>query len=260
MNHEHWVDSAAAYALGALDADERSAFEQHMATCAQCRANVAELRETAALLAYAAPTHGGPSAALRDRVLAEARDVRPIDSARRSPSRRRFVVVPWLAAAASLTLAAISGVQLRSASQARERLALMLDSVRTDLAVRDSTIAAFFGPEVHVVSLSPTGEKPSMRVYWNHTRNIFIVTAFALPRAPEGKAYQLWAIQKDKPPMSMGTFNTDANGRATAILAVGNTITDAGFIDMCALTLEPVGGSDQPTEQPRLVGPWRHTD
>ncbi|MEW5919081.1 MAG: anti-sigma factor [Gemmatimonadota bacterium] len=259
MSHERWTDSAAGYALGALDADERAGFEQHLATCATCRANVAGLRDTAALLAYAAPTQEGPPAALRDRVLADARAVRPITSAS-SARRRTFALIPWLAAAAGLTLAVMSGLQLRAASAERHELALMLDSIRTDLAVRDSTIAAFLGPEVHVVSLSPTGEKPSMRVYWNHTRNIFIVTAFNVPRAPEGKAYQLWAIQKDKAPMSMGTFNTDANGRATAILAVGDRISSAGVIDLCALTLEPVGGSDQPTEQPRLVGPWRHTD
>jgi hypothetical protein len=58
----------------------------------------------------------------------------------------------------------------------------------------------------------------------------------------------------------MGTFNSDANGRATVILSVGNSINEAGFIDLCGLTMEPAGGSPQPTEQPRLVGPWRHTD
>jgi hypothetical protein len=58
----------------------------------------------------------------------------------------------------------------------------------------------------------------------------------------------------------MGTFNTDASGRATAILAVANVITDGGFIDLCGLTMEPAGGSSQPTETPRLVGAWRHTD
>jgi anti-sigma-K factor RskA len=142
----------------------------------------------------------------------------------------------------------------------RSRLALQLERVRTDLAVRDSTIAAFLGPEVHVVSLSPTGEKPSMRVFWNHTRNIFIVTAFNVPRAPDGKTYQLWAIRKGQQPLSMGTFNTDATGRATAILAVANVITDGGFIDLCGLTMEPAGGSSQPSETPRLVGSWRHTD
>lgn len=258
MSHDEWAGSAAAYALGALDAEERVAFERHLASCAACRAEVVELREAAAMMAYAAPSRDVPRDELRERVLREARDVRPIASARsRGPGR---TIVPWLAAAACLTLAAVAGMGLRSERGQRERLASMLDSVQMDLAVRDSTIAAFLGPEVHVVSLSPTGEKPSMRVFWNHTRNVFIVTAFNIPRAPDGKTYQLWAIRKDQQPLSMGTFNTDANGRATAILAVAGNITEGGFIDLCGLTMEPVGGSAQPTEQPRLVGAWRHTD
>ncbi len=260
MSHEDWAGSAAAYALGALDKDDRTAFERHLATCATCRAEVDALREAAAMLAYATPARDLPSSALRDRVLRDAVDVRPI-SAAPPPSRRRAAsIVPWLAAAASLTLAVLAGTGLRTERGERQRLAVLLDSVQTDLAVRDSTIAAFFGPEVHVVSLSPTGEKPSMRVFWNHTRNIFIVTAFNIPRAPDGKTYQLWAMRKDKAPLSMGTFNTDANGRAAAILAVADHITDGGFIDLCGLTMEPAGGSNQPTEQPRLIGPWRHTD
>ncbi|MGQ0639332.1 MAG: anti-sigma factor [Gemmatimonadaceae bacterium] len=258
MSHEQWTGSAAAYALGALDADERAAFEEHVATCATCRAEADELRETAAMLAYAAPAREVPPPALRERVLREAREVRPIASA--ATARRKAPAFPWLAAAASLTLAVLAGMQFRSERSERQRLAVALDSVRSDLAVRDSMVAAFFGPEVHVVSLSPTGEKPSMRVFWNHTRNIFIVTAFNVPPAPQGKTYQLWAIRNGKAPLSMGTFNTDATGRATAILAVGNQINDGGFIDLCGLTIEPAGGSPQPTEQPRLMGPWRHTD
>ncbi len=258
MSHAEWTGSAAAYALGALDGEEHSAYEAHLATCELCRAEVAELREAAAMLAYAAPARDVPRSELRERVLQEAREVRPLAAAR-SPKPAR-AVAPWLAAAACLTLAALAGMGLRSERGQRERLASKLDSVQTDLALRDSTIAAFLGPEVHVVSLSPTGEKPSMRVFWNHTRNVFIVTAFNIPRAPDGRTYQLWAIRKDKSPLSMGTFNTDANGRGTAILAVADNITEGGFIDLCGLTMEPVGGSAQPTEQPRLVGAWRHTD
>lgn len=257
-DHDKWAESAAAYAIDALDTSEHAAFEDHLSSCSACRADIDEMREAAALLAYAAPSQGQPSAALRERVLREARDMRPVASAQQR--RSRFAVLPWLAAAASLTLAALTGMRLLSERDERARLALQLEQVRTDLAVRDSTIAAFLGPEVHVVSLSPTGEKPSMRVFWNHTRNIFIVTAFNVPRAPDGKTYQLWAIRKGQQPLSMGTFNTDASGRATAILTVANVITDGGFIDLCGLTMEPAGGSDQPTETPRLVGEWRHTD
>ena len=259
MSHEQWSGSAAAYALGALDADERVAFEEHLATCATCRADADELRETAAMLAYAAPARDVPSRALRDRVLREARDVRPLLTAP-SALRSKTAFVPWLAAAASLTLAVVTWSQLRAERGERERLVVALDSARSGLAVRDSMVAAFFGPEVHVVSLSPAGEKPSMRVFWNHTRNVFIVTAFNIAPAPEGKTYQLWAIRNGKQPLSMGTFNTDATGRATAILTVGNDINQGGFIDRCGLTIEPVGGSPQPTEQPRLIGSWRHTD
>jgi anti-sigma-K factor RskA len=257
-SHEHWAESAAAYAIDALDTSERPAFEEHLSTCAACRADVEELREAAAMLAFAAPSGGAPSAELRERVLREARDGRPIASAR--SRRTRSTVLPWLAAAACLTLAVLTGVSLLRERDERARVALQLEQVRTDLAVRDSTIAAFLGPEVHVVSLSPTGEKPSMRVFWNHTRNVFIVTAFNVPRAPDGKTYQLWAIRKGQQPLSMGTFNTDASGRATTILPVASVIADGGFIDICGLTMEPAGGSSQPTETPRLVGEWRHTD
>ena len=39
-----------AYALGALDEEERLAVEQHLELCAECRAQVAELREAATSL------------------------------------------------------------------------------------------------------------------------------------------------------------------------------------------------------------------
>ncbi|MGQ0767506.1 MAG: anti-sigma factor domain-containing protein, partial [Gemmatimonadota bacterium] len=61
-------------------------------------------------------------------------------------------------------------------------------------------------------------------------------------------------------PMSMGTFNPDSNGRATLIVPVGQDVLAAGLIDTCAVTLEPAGGSPQPTETPRLIGAWRHVD
>ena len=46
-----FVHDDAAYVLGALSEDERAAFEAHLATCADCRARVAEIRGVPALLA-----------------------------------------------------------------------------------------------------------------------------------------------------------------------------------------------------------------
>jgi anti-sigma-K factor RskA len=259
MTHKDLIDSAAAYALGALDGGERQAFEAHLPGCPECQAEVDAYNEVTGLLAHAAPGAAPPNAAaLRARIVSQANGVRPIGTARRV--KRPLILPVWIAAAACLLLAIGLGAMYRSERGRVAQLQADLASARTDLAVRDSTLAAFLGPEVHVVSLAQPQEKPSARVYWNHTRNVFIVTAFALPRAPQGKTYQMWAMRAGKAPLSMGTFNTDANGRATVVVSVDQTITDGGFIDDCAVTLEPEGGSPQPTEAPRLVGPWRHVD
>ena len=268
MTHQELIDSAASYALDALDLEERSAFEAHLATCADCQAEVAAYREVAGALAYAAPATVVPrSDALRDRILREARQVRPITSApsavaaTATPSvRPRSSTMPWAVAIASMAAALVIGFvhqgQRAETNALREQLAI----ANATLAREDSALLAFVGPEVHVVSLkAPDAQKPAVRVFWNHTKRTFIVTALDLPPAPAGKTYQLWALRKNQAPMSMGTFDPSASGNPTT-LAVSQPIFEGGFIDDCALTVEPSGGSPQPTETPRLVGSWRHVD
>jgi anti-sigma-K factor RskA len=170
-------------------------------------------------------------------------------------------VIPWTVAVAAIAAALAFAFVYRGERDQAERLRRELAEAQATLARDDSTLSAFLGPEVHVVSLTATAEqKPRMRVFWNHTRRTFIVTALDLAPAPAGKTYQLWAIRKGKPPMSMGTFDPNPSGRTATTLAVAQDINDGGFIDDCALTVEPVGGSAQPTETPRLVGSWRHVD
>jgi anti-sigma-K factor RskA len=259
MTHQQLLDSAALYALDALDGEERAAFEAHLPGCEECRSEVASYRNVVGLLAYAAPPkRPANEAALRERLVTRARQAPPISRARSWSLRTPRAA--WTAAAACLVLAAASGLAYRAEHGKRARLESELASERAALALRDSTIAAFLGPEVHVVSLSVPEHKPSARVFWNHTRNVFIVTAFDLPTAPSGKTYQLWALAKGKAPVSMGTFNTDPRGRVATVLPVGKDIAESGFIDDCGLTVEPAGGSPQPTESPRLIGTWRHVD
>lgn len=287
MTHEECLESSAAYALGALDASERSAFEAHLGECTTCSAELDDNREVAGLLAYAAPMVSLPNVgALRERIIGDAAKTRPLASAasrlsapglreasasayataprlKRTPGSR----LPWLAAAASLTIAVVSGAAYFDTRRDSAQLSRALETTRLDaertraiLAARDSVLSAFLSPSVHVVSLSDGAEKkPAARIFWNHSKDVFIITAFNVPQAPQGRVYQLWAMKKGKAPLSMGTFNSDSSGRALAILPVGN-IADAGVIDGCAMTLEPEGGSKQPTETPRLLGAWRHAD
>jgi anti-sigma-K factor RskA len=271
MTHQELIDSAASYALDALDPEERRQFEAHLAACDECQSEVAAYREVAASLAHAVPATPVPSSrALRDRILREARQVRPISLASRPvapvvvaepPAMPRRATLPWLVAAAAVIAAVGMGVVYRAERQRSAQLVQQLETAQASLARDDSTLAAFLGPEVHVVSLTAASEqKPRMRVFWNHTRKTFIVTALNFPPAPAGKTYQLWALRKGKPPMSMGTFDANPSGRTTTTLAVASEINEGGFIDDCALTVEPSGGSPQPTESPRLVGTWRHVD
>src|SRR5947199_8489360 len=53
--HEELSALLPAYALDALTASEREAVERHLDACAECRRELAELRDTTALLAFAAP-------------------------------------------------------------------------------------------------------------------------------------------------------------------------------------------------------------
>jgi anti-sigma-K factor RskA len=268
MTHEQLIGSAASYALDALDGGERAQFEAHLAGCRECQQEVAAYREVAGALAYAAPAIVIPrSDALRDRILSEARQVRPIAPAPRpvpTPAPvggPRGSRVPWLVAGASLAAALVFAFVYRGERERNAALASEIAAARATLARDDSTLAAFVGPEVHVVSLTAASEqKPAMRVFWNHTRHMFVVTALGMPPAPAGKTYQLWAIRKGKPPMSMGTFDADSSGPTTLTLRVPQEITAGGLIDDCALTVAPLGGSPQPTETPRLSGAWRHVD
>jgi anti-sigma-K factor RskA len=274
MTHQELIESAASYALDALDGEERAHFEAHLADCAECRTEVAAYREVAGALAHTAPATVIPrSDALRERILRDARQVRPITAGARvasaPPASAAIATLPrartpygaWTLAAASMAAAVVIAFAYRGERERSRALGSELAEARTMLVREDSTLAALVGPEVHVVSLAAgAGQKPVMRVFWNHTRHTFVVAAQDMPPSPAGRTYQLWAIRKGKPPASMGTFAASASGRTITPLAVSSEITDGGLIDECALTVEPMGGSPQPTETPRLVGVWRHVD
>src|SRR4029077_152043 len=96
----------AAYALDALDPEEREIYEAHLAQCAHCREELASLGETATALAFGVASPAPPDR-LRGRILAaaaaERENVVPL------PMRR-----PWLirATATAASVAACAAVGL----------------------------------------------------------------------------------------------------------------------------------------------------
>jgi anti-sigma-K factor RskA len=278
MTAHAWLDHAAPYALGALDESDRVSFEDHLASCDVCAREVRELKAVAGLLATAARPVA-PPARLRDRILSDARAVRPIataapaaesgsttaprarEIARGAPAGRRWsTVAPWLAAAAAVVVAVYLGRETRSeraarasAEQALASARLTLDSTASALARRDSLVALLVSPDVQAVSVSGSGPAPSAKYFFDRRAGRIVIAASSLPPAAQGRTYQLWGIETGKPPVSLGTFNTDSSGWALASVAV-----PAGLrVAVTAVTDEPSGGSPQPTTTPFLAATWK---
>jgi anti-sigma-K factor RskA len=240
MTDHPWLALTAPYALGALDPGERLEFEPHLAECAICRAEAQTFREVRELLAHAAPP-AQPDPRLRERILRDARRVRPLTA--------RRPVLPWLVAAASVVLALVAGDAYRRERAAGEAAKRALAGSRDSLVAQDSLIATLLSPDVGTAALAATGQPPSARLFWIPSRHRVVMAVYRLPPAAAGRTYQLWAIAKGKP-VSLGIFNTAPDGSLRTVM---NVPPDLAF-QVTAVTEEPAGGSPQPTQQPFLIG------
>ena len=218
-----------AYAADALDPDERERFELHLAACAGCRQEVAELQATTARLAGAAFEQ--PPAAMRARVLDEVSRTRQQPPAT-DESRvvhlapRRWWTQPASVAVAlllilSLGLGALAWQQDRRADQAEARAA---------------QIAAVVTDPDRVESSAPASTQGSGTVV--AAQDVAVFRTDGLPELPSDQAYQLWLISDDGP-TSAGVLGRDGS--------LEKVVEDVGDADALGLTVEPSGGSDQPT-------------
>ena len=214
-----------AYALDAVDDIERARFEQHLATCEDCRAEVAEMRETAALLAESTAVE--PPASLRASVLAGISQVRPIPPEVGRPegaSRRRF---PLLVAAALVIIAGFGAVvwQPWSADEAQ-------------LSATEQVLRADDAKEVTV----DLGEAGRATIGRSVSHNAAVIVAEDMAPAPEGKVYELWLKSGDK----FVPAGLMPNGPDHTTLLEG----DAAAAGAAGITIEPAGGSEKPTTEP----------
>jgi anti-sigma-K factor RskA len=276
--HDAWREQASLYALGALTAAERVAFETHLASCASCVADVRALSGVADALARAVPQTDPPSE-LRTRVLASTSDDLSVASGFSRTTRGAVPQVrlksdattmtyrPWLAAAASLLLAVALGayaVQLRgrvSTLEARLREAMLradaserqIADARRAAAAAESQVAVLAAPDLTRIDLAgqPVSPQASARAYWSRSRGL-VFTASNLPALPPGRVYQLWVLPAQPlPPISAGLLKPDASGRANVIF---DTPVDLPKPAAMAVTIEPDGGVPAPTGDKYLVG------
>lgn len=268
--HDALRESTGLYALGALMPEERAAFETHLATCAECAAEVRAFSTVAGALAQAAP-QVNPPASLRERTLA-ATGLAEGPGLEAEPARARSVSAaggaartPWFAFAASVALAVGLSVYVL---QLRERIATLevrlreavlradagerqFADARRVLADAQSRIAVMAAPDVARVNLAGRAAAPSAaaRVFWSRSRGL-LFTGSNLPPVPLGRVYRIWFIS-GQTPVSAGLILPGVSGQLDAILDVPVGIQAPAVV---AVTVEPAGGAPAPTSEPFLVG------
>ncbi|HEY7055559.1 MAG TPA: anti-sigma factor [Vicinamibacterales bacterium] len=262
--HDALHEQVELYALGALDASDRAAFEAHIGSCAECAAQLRSLSPVVEALGHAVPQHDPPSA-LRARVLDAVAGVRSTAPSPR-PTTSGSVLFPWLAAAAALMLAAGLGLYTTTLRQrigvleqrleeaiaradAGERQMADLRHTASDAQARVGVLEA---PDLQRIDLSgqPPAPQASARAFWSRSRGL-VFTASNLPSAPAGKTYQLWVLTKQPAPISAGLFKPDSQGRVAAVF---ETPLDLPQPIGMAVTIEPDGGVPAPTGDKYLVG------
>ncbi|TWG98132.1 anti-sigma-K factor RskA [Nocardioides sp. J9] len=245
-----------AYALDALDADERARFEAHLADCAGCREEVASLQEAAALLGT---DEVEPPSSVRDAVLSGIGAVRPLppitedrpeDRTDRRPGDhaaaeddelagrrtrrsllRRLGRTPLLVAAAAVLLLAVGTALVRPWADDPPPLS----PEQRVLAAEDAT---------RVQQEFPDGSRATVVLSRSEGRAV-IVTEDMAP-APEGKVYEIWLQTPQGSMIPAGLMPDDPD---TTLLLDG----DASEATAVGITVEPDGGSPEPTSEPIAV-------
>ncbi|GAB2621917.1 anti-sigma factor [Streptomyces capparidis] len=245
-------DLAAAYALDALPPRELARYERHLAGCAECAADVRDLRESVGRLAdaVARPAPAG----LRERVFArvavvpqERPDRAPAPAraavlaprrvraraarTRRSPLGRLVVNrVAWGLVAACVLVVTLLSVSLVRTQQE-------LDRAR---ALERRRAAVLTAPDARAFTARAAGGGGGT-VVASERLDAALIAAHGLPALPSGRTYQLWLMRSGQA-RPAGFLPGDGRGGTDPAVVTG--LADAARL---ALTVEPAGGSPRPT-------------
>jgi anti-sigma-K factor RskA len=236
MNHERFDELKDAYVLGALPEKERRELEEYLAQHPERQAEVDELGAFAGLLALSPQEHE-PSPELRQSIMSV------VESEARSfaGSEPRFAGLRELFSLQNLALAGAALLVIGLFSWN-----ILLQGEIRDLQGRVANLQET--PQSRMVALEGTGDAPQQ----GHAEVMIldddraVLMAEDMPRAPEGRTYQIWVIEGDVPKPG-GLFEP----RGESVAAVVEKPLDEG--DVIAVTIEPAGGSQQPTTDPLMT-------
>lgn len=221
-----------AYAVDALDDLERARFEEHLAACAECRAEVASLQDATLLLSELSET--APPAALRAKILDDIKTVRPLPPVVARLEARRPRRWSGLVAAAAAAVLAVGG-----GTFAWQQIAD--DSSGRIISAADQVIAS---ADVERVDVDLPGGAHAT-VYRSAALGKAAIETSKMPAPPSGSVYQLW-LQKAGRMVPAGLMEPGSDQK----LVIDGSADDATAV---GITVEPAGGSEHPTTPPIAV-------
>jgi anti-sigma-K factor RskA len=236
------------YALDALTEGEQADFEKHLERCPSCADEVRGLRETAARLALA--TAIVPPPEMRARVLAAAPLIRQLPP----PSRSRLSRAGGRTGLRRPSLSR-TGITAGILTLAAAFVFLIVTQISTNQQLHraqasNSAVAAVLSaPDAHIEAVSATvgGTVTAVTSLDQHEA---VITTADVPPLPDSRVYQLWVMSASGAAKSAGFVTVNSSGSTTPVLASG---VQPG--DRLGITVEPAGGTAQPTTTPVVVMP-----
>lgn len=265
MNVKEYISSGIveSYVLGLVTETELQEFE---AACAQYP-EIAEAKQAfelsleSTLMQDAVPPPVHLKALIKESVFTGGPD--NINSEETIEEDRKIIRLntwKWLAAASFILLAGslIWGIsvnnkynQVKGLAQQNTNLQEQLNQKDAQLAQIRSEAATLQNPDVKMASLKGTPVSPAsfVTVYWDTTSKDVYLMVNNLPKPASDKQYQLWALFNGKP-VDLGMLQMSEEKMIPMIKMKGVQHAQA-----FAITLEPKGGSQNPTmEQMYVVG------
>ena len=232
LTHEEIELLVAPYVLGALPEDEIPIVRSHILTCEECMSEAEALSAIASELPSTVVAEE-PPVGFAGRVFERLHQEAPSVA---EPSRRRGRrFLPSLGVAALIALTAIFG-------------GAWLDA-RNDLREQDEVVRALLARD----GMELAGEGAAGKMVPTEDGALFAATGLDAPA--DGRTYQLWVMkgacgEDETGPCEIESVATfDASGEPV-LLETSKSIE--GF-EIAAVTIEPDGGSSQPTTKPVII-------
>lgn len=241
MTHQEMDGLYELYMLGALEAEESAAIEEHIRTqCAYCLEQLREAVPVTTAMAGLIEVQA-PPARLRQRVLAS---VKP-----ETTSRSWLPLLFGLSTACAALLAIVlwSTTSMRSYRDQVRELQAQRDQLREVVEILSRS-------ETKTIKFGVADNQAHGHVFVNTSRGLVFVGS-QLPELARDRTFQLWLIPaKGVPggPQSAGLFHPNASGD---FVNVRTAPIDTARIQAVAVSVEPQGGSPAPTTKPILIVP-----